>query len=209
MHAHGVSLSCPTQRSFPTSTHPNAQLEEPPEGQSVGGRRLLAFQGRGCDRALTPRTASHRRHSRVPRSLVGALSLAAAERPSRRRPAWDCRPTPSPRSSPRCGRTSRCLATPATAGAPRSSSRAGRGDAGDHGSWTFAYTAGPLGIADGGWLFFQVRAVLELEHPAGPEPRAPASPRSRRGRRASSSSPRLSIGSSWSPGPGRPSPPAR
>lgn len=46
-------------------------------------------------------------------------------------------------------------------------------EAGASGSWTFTYTAGPLGIADGGWLFFQVAPFWSWSTPQATMPQAP------------------------------------
>jgi hypothetical protein len=46
-------------------------------------------------------------------------------------------------------------------------------EAGSRASWTFLYTAGPLGIADGGWVFLQVAPFWDWSTPQVIEPRAP------------------------------------
>lgn len=46
-------------------------------------------------------------------------------------------------------------------------------EAGGTASWTFEYTAGSLGIADGGWLFFQVAPFWSWSTPQTTSPRAP------------------------------------
>ncbi|MCZ6507458.1 MAG: CehA/McbA family metallohydrolase [Acidobacteria bacterium] len=46
-------------------------------------------------------------------------------------------------------------------------------DAGGRGTWTFVYRAGPLGIADGGWLFFQVSPFWNWSTPQVTNPEAP------------------------------------
>ena len=141
----------------------------------MGDRRLLAFQGLPCDRAFTPRTTSHQRHSRVPSLCWSERSLSrAAGAPEQAPPGLGLSPNASPEIVEALRQDLEVPRHPSDGGG---SVKIVEGPpevtAGTSGTWTFVFEAGPLGIADGGWLFFQVSPFWNWSTPQVSEAHAP------------------------------------
>ncbi len=121
--------------------------------------------------------STHRLSSSLPVSialLAGALCLAGCGAPAQAPPG----PGLSPNASPEIVQALRQdLETPRHpsdgAGSVRIVEGPGKVTAGTSGTWTFVFDAGPLGIAEGGWLFFQVSPFWNWSTPQVSEAYAP------------------------------------